>query len=417
MEFSDKIKEFLDKEFPNKNIYNMLLDELKSFKQDIENKREEYMMLEMAFKVLGNGAYGASASPFMYFYNVELAGDITGECRNLTKTMWNNLENFFHTTIWERKDLWEKFNFALDENKRQWYENQSISVYSDTDSVYTTYGTFFQCMTPEYQEKYKTSKAKLDWILNFNLNFLDGQNTKWCEEIYEPRFGKSVHAFELETVSYASIYLKKKKYLKGLVYSKGKYFDEPHISGTGIELIKSTTPKLCKEILEDLTKSLLLDFDDSDANLKEQYILFFNERLEEWRRKFFNAPLEEISQSVGIGDYKKFVIDDETNLVLGKGCPVSVHSIARYNYLANKNGEADKKAYSGKIKYYNIRLSRKKDDIGYFGYPAGELPSWAPPMDKQTQWYKTIIKPMNAFLEVMGIPTADAVGSAQLSLF
>ena len=28
------------------------------------------------------------------------------------------------------------------------------------NSVYTTYGTFFECMTPEYQEKYKTDRQK-----------------------------------------------------------------------------------------------------------------------------------------------------------------------------------------------------------------------------------------------------------------
>ena len=49
--------------------------------------------------------------------------------------MWHNLEEFFHETIWERKDLWEQFDFELDESKHDWYRTQPISVYSDTDSI------------------------------------------------------------------------------------------------------------------------------------------------------------------------------------------------------------------------------------------------------------------------------------------
>ena len=223
------------------------------------------------------------ASNKFYFYNLNLAGDITGECRELTKTMWKNLEEFFHETIWKRKDLWEQFDFALDESKHDWFRQQVVSCYSDTDSVYTTYETFFNCFTEEYQKKYDTVEKQIEWILKFNQEFLDKQNTKWCEEIYNPRHGKNVHEFELETVSQSQIILKKKKYLKGLRFNKGKFLDKPKMSGTGIEIIKSTTPKLCREILTDLTKSLMFDFDEKH---RDEYIMFFNDKLREYRKIF-----------------------------------------------------------------------------------------------------------------------------------
>ena len=417
MEFSQDIQELLKEHFPGQDIYNMSLEELKKMKEEVTILRQEYWLLEMACKALGNAAYGAAANCFFYFYNVALAGDITGECRNLTKTMWANLENFFHETLWERKDLWKQFNFELDESKHDWYRKQTISIYSDTDSVYTTYGTLFKAMTPESQERYKTDKDKIEFILKFNKEFLDKQNTKWCEEMYNPRHGHSIHEFELETISKSGIYLAKKKYLKGLVFSKGKYFDKPKVSGTGIEIIKSTTPKLCRTILSDLMKSLMFDFDNSTKEKREEYIMYFNDKLSEYRRQFYQAEYEDISQSVGSGDYKKYVIDDTNKLLLGKGCPVSVHSIARFNYLAHKNGDDSKKFYSGKIKYYNIRTGMNKDDHGYFGFPAGELPSWRPEMDKLTQWQKTVIDPINRFLEVMEIPLVNASNIIQLELF
>ena len=135
MKFSEDIENLLKERFPGVDIYSLSLEELKTLREQVEDLRHEYSLLELSMKTLGNAAYGASANPHMYFFNPSLAADITGECRELTKTMWKDLENFFHETIWERKDLWEKFDFALDESKHDWYREQPISVYSDTDSV------------------------------------------------------------------------------------------------------------------------------------------------------------------------------------------------------------------------------------------------------------------------------------------
>ena len=412
IEFSQDIKDIVKNNFNDVDLYSLNKEQLEKMKEEVEELREEYFLLEMGCKTLGNAAYGASANQFFYFFNVDLAGDITGECRNLTKTMWHNLEEWFHEGIWQRKDLWQKFDFALDESKHDWYRKQAISIYSDTDSVYTTFGTFFQAMTKEYQEKYNTDKKKLDWILKYSKEFQDKQNNQWCEEMYNPRHAHNIHEFELETVNAAQINLAKKKYVKGYIFVKGKYYDKPKVSGTGIELIKSTTPSLCRKILEDLMQSLLFEYNEAD---KEQYIMEFNDKLARYRKEFYNAPVEDISQSVGVGDYKKYVADDTDMLVFEKQCPVSVHAIARYNYLAHKNGQDNLKQYSGKIKYYNISFGKK--DHGYFGFPAGELPEWAPPMDKLTQWQKTVIDPINRFLTVMNIPLANASGTVQLNLF
>lgn len=415
--FSQDVIDLLKEHFtyldnPMENLRKMSHQELSSLRTEIEDLRHEYWLLEMAMKNCGNGLYGCCANRFFYFYNMNLAGDITGECRHLTKTMWHNLEEFFHETIWQRKDLWKNFDFELDESKHDWYRTTPVSVYSDTDSVYTTYGNLFRCMTSEYKLKYKNKKDKVDWILKFNKEFLDKQNTQWCIDIYEPRHGKNVHEFELETVSYSQICIKKKKYLKGYAFVKGKYYDQPKVSGTGIELVKSTTPKLCRSILTDLMNSLMFEYNEDH---KKEYILEFQTKLSSYRKKFYEAPIEDISQSIGIGDYYKYVIEDENRLVLGKQCPVSVQAIARFNQLAYQNNEKNKCQYSGKIKYYNISLNRK--DIGYFGFPAGELPDWAPKMNKQVQWQKTVIDPINRFLEVMDIPLVSASDAQQLLLF
>lgn len=134
MKFSDQIQTFINEEFNGVNFEELDLNALKQLRTDISQKREEYALLELACKLSGNAAYGASANPSFPFFNVNLAADITGECRALTKFMWQRLEDFFHVDIWERKDLCKQFDFELDESKKKWYSQQVVSCYSDTDS-------------------------------------------------------------------------------------------------------------------------------------------------------------------------------------------------------------------------------------------------------------------------------------------
>lgn len=136
IKWDQEVIDLFNEKFPNKDIYNMSLEDLKHLRDDVEALREEYSLIEQAYKVLSNAAYGASANAKgFYFYNLAVAGDITGECRALTKYFWTHLEKFFHEDIWKRKDLWKKFGFELDESKHDLCRSLPVSCYSDTDSV------------------------------------------------------------------------------------------------------------------------------------------------------------------------------------------------------------------------------------------------------------------------------------------
>lgn len=137
MNYSEDIVKLLQEKFnkTQEDLHNMSVEELKHFRVQVEDLRHEYSLLELAHKVLMNGLYGACANPYFFFFNASLAADITGECRVLTRTMWKNLEDWLHNGIWERKDLWKQFDFELDESKHDWYKTQTVSCYSDTDSI------------------------------------------------------------------------------------------------------------------------------------------------------------------------------------------------------------------------------------------------------------------------------------------
>ena len=279
------------------------------------------------------------------------------------------------------------------------------------NSVYTTYGEFFNCMTPEWHKRYPTREDKIKWIVKFNQEYMDEQNTEWIKEMYAARNAKSIHSFEMETAVNYQLNLAKKKYLKAIKWEKGHMYDHDKIKGTGIELARSTTPPKAKEILTKLLNHLIYDY---SKMTHDEFVYFFADKLNEYKKEFYAANVDDISQSIGVNGYKKFVIDDENALQFNKGATPGVKGCARYNYLAHKNGEDDKRIYSGKMKYYNIRINAKTTD--FFAYPFGECPKWAPRMDYGTQWDKTVIQPINRFLEVMKIPLAN-IGGIQIGLF
>ena len=99
--------------------------------------------------------------------------------------------------------------------------------------------------------------------------------------------------------------------MKALAYSKGKYFDDYKISGTGIELIKTTTPSLCRKIIKDITMSLMYDYDEDN---KVEYIQKLNAKLKQYKQEFWCADAEDISQSIGVGSYKTYVLNDEDEI-------------------------------------------------------------------------------------------------------
>lgn len=413
--FSEDIEKFLEKEFPElKDIdfESMSLDELKYWKEQFQFKTDEFEMLSLAFKTSANSGYGASGNEHFYWYRPELASAITGEAREATMIQWNTFPKFMKEDIWERKDLWEKFNFELDESKKPWMYTQPIQKQGDTDSAYSSWAPLFRCMTPESQARYDTDEKKLEFILDFYKRFLNDEQNRWVGDAINARHGDSVEEFELELVCKSLIGLAKKKYVKGVIFEKGHYMvDKPKLKSTGVEIVKSTTPALCRKFMKEIVDTLLYKYDE---NKKDEFIFSMNARLKEMYQEFRNAPIDDISNSVGVGDYKKYVVDDTLGLEFKKGTPFSVKAAARYNYMAYKNGRADLKLMSGKIKYYNIKVGKNEE---YFGFPAGECPSFAPPIDYQVQWEKNIIDPINRFLTAMNIPNISSTNVIQTGLF
>lgn len=285
------------------------------------------------------------------------------------------------------------------------------------NSLYISYDNLLQ--TIEGIENWD-DKKKAEFIATLNTGFLNDYNTEVMKEHYASRHCKSMEQlFELETINLSGIWLNvKKRYAQVLLWKDGKYFDldDLPMKVKGLEIIKSSYPKIARSSLKTLTRTLL----ENDGPM---LIHKLNQEMQRAVCAFNAAPLEEICPTSSVNNYDKYVINDEgpDSLILQKGTPFVVRAVALYNSYIKKYGYKDNLSYGGKHRWYVIKeLKKKKDSDNYFAFEPGMYPDWAEercPVDRKAMFERTILEPFNRILEPIGMPALRYDGSIQASLF
>lgn len=386
---------------------------------------------EQAMKLLGNSMYGGSSHVKFFWFNIHLAGDITGEARNIIHRMEHHLPEYF--LGWpQMTDIHTDLGIELIENPEKLLENVKVQeddpdashiksyvtiVYGDTDSLYTSYSTLLNTIKGIDQ---MTLEQKTKILIDLNTKYIDQHNEDYIREYYKTRFAKSVHKFELETLNLSGCWLDvKKRYAQILLWKDGKYYDTDNLplKIKGLEMIKTSVPKAARESLKKLVRYLLEDNDD------DYLIQRLNIRMQEEKTNFYNASIEDQCANVKVNGYTKYIVDDSGNgpLQFKPGTPFNVKALGTYNYLRNKYKLPGEPIYGGKLKLYQYYpILGNKKDIGYFAFTSMAYPKWAPqyaPIAKNLMFNQYIIDPFNRILTAIGLPELNPDGSIQISLF
>ena len=126
--------------------------DLNTFKRILGNEITYLGSYEQGMKLLGNSGYGGSSHVSFFWFNLDLANDITGEARNLIHKMEHHIPDFWRNNWTKLTDLHKKLGIELKSEKEleeilestpvQWndpdaYHNHSyvVPVYGDTDSA------------------------------------------------------------------------------------------------------------------------------------------------------------------------------------------------------------------------------------------------------------------------------------------
>ena len=433
-----------------------------------------------------NGSYGAFATQYFILFNQHVAGTITAQGRDLTKTMDAVNEKYWY----------EQWHLDYELHTRLGVKNvtpilkkngEEVSIYADTDSLFVSFepainhcewrnlylnnidsidkkfsileyrqetktdnqnclgifrkpdelkeflknntvdyliidGYFVKDRgfnSPELKELLKDIEIRWNWFNELDFihgidGFRFGGYFKNCLEEYAESFGvKNREDFELERVSESIMNFSKKKYIQNIVYEDGIPFDRlTYIFPKGVELVRSSTPLFAREKIIQIVKYLFEHPDD--FNIKDLLKLVKN-----LRKEFELADIDDISMQSSCSNYESKVLEDKDRLDFVSGAHFAVKSAAYYNYLLNQNKGLQSKyefIKSGtKIKYYTCKNKKLNDT---FAFIRGSYPiEFAPEVDYDEQFLKSILSPINSIIKPLGLPEITKRLSVVLDIF
>lgn len=226
----------------------------------------------------------------------------------------------------------------------------------------------------------------------------------FCTKIVEPLIDRSyikladyMNAYEQkmkmkrEVLADVGVFVAKKRYFLRVYNSEGVQYAEPKLKVTGLELVKSSTPQVCRKKLKD-SLNIILDGDQEQIN---QYV-------NQFKNEFETLDTNSIGKPSGINGLKKF--SDKVN-VHAKGTPMHVRGALWYNHLIDKyklpNNE--KITESDKIKVIFLRtpnpINQNVISIKDRLPPEFGLEKY---IDYDTQFEKVFIDALQIMLEPIG---------------
>ena len=460
------------------------IEVLKKKAAEIKKDADYYNALQLALKLVLNGSYGAFATSYFILYNNHVAGTITAQGRDLTKTMDKVNEDYWYNQWQDDFELHFKLG-VKDITKIS--KTEPVSIYADTDSLFVSFKpaidhciwkdlifnsdylnsindkfiiltndetktTNPNCLgiannLSEFGELIKSDyelilidgnyikdrglnkmidsgvfTSEIRWNWNSEQDFIQGVDHfryggyfKKCLEDYAASFGvENKEDFELERISESMINIAKKKYICHITYEDGIPFERlNYIYPKGVELVRSSTPAFARDKIVHIVKYL---FSHPDTfNIKDLLKL-----VKGLRKEFELADIDDICMQSSVSKYEIKVLDDsKLPLQFVSGAHFAVKSAAHHNYLLLKSKDYQQKyefiKSGNKIKYY---CCKDKSITDMFAYTRGSYPiEFAPAIDYDEQFAKSILSPINSIIEPLGMPEITKRLSVVMDIF
>ena len=305
---------------------------------------------QMASKILANAGYGACSNEGFRYYDLKIAEAITltGQAadQHVEKTLNKLMNRILKTT------------------------DADYITYGDTDSLYLNVDALV------------TDKDN-------PVEYLD----KLGDEVFQTAINKSVDTvYELcncyqktmsmkrEAIASKALWVAKKRYAMLVHNSEGVVYDPPKLKVMGLDLVRSSTPKL---IQDKLRVGLQLMFDSGEKAIQE-YTKKVDNEIRSW------SP-EDLAFPRGTNDIEKYTLQT-------KSVPIHIRAALLYNKHIDKK-KYDTIQSKDKIKFIYLKMPNPiKSNI--IGFPtAGNLPKELglhPYIDYDTMIEKSFLTPLRS---------------------
>lgn len=308
-------------------------------------------------------------NPHFLFFDTRNAEAITSTGQVAIKFIGNKLNEFMKRIIGEDVDT---------------------LLYMDTDSAYIEFSPVVEKYFPGKSESEitdlldKIAKEKIQPFIakayDELADYLNAFNMEWF--------------MKREAIASEVIFVQKKRYFMSLLDDEGVRMKEPKIKVTGLEAVRSSTPEICRNSLKGIMKTILRK--DEESLQKE---------VETFRKEFYKAHILDICFPRGVSDIEKWL---DSKGMPKKGTPIGARGAIVFNNYMKKIDPTFETIKSGdKVKFCYLKEPNvlRSNVIAFPNALPDQLSFVSKLVDKNLQFEKTFIHPIENMLEVMGWST------------
>jgi Kyanoviridae DNA polymerase len=373
------LPEIAEKIYDQRSVYKKKMIEAKREYEKTKTPESEklvsiYKNKQDAFKVILNSGYGAIANKYFRWFNFDFAEAITSSGQlsiRWIESRVNGLMNRVLNTL-----------------------GRDYVIASDTDSIYVDMSGIVDAMKSISGTSSEDVVSCVDAFCSEKVQPFIDESFRELADVMNAYEQKMV--MKREKICARAIWKAAKMYVLYVWDYEGVRYSEPEVEVTGIESVRSSTPKVAREYIKEALKIIM----SADEATLQKFIL-------EKRKDFNTLPFEQVAFPRGV----KFRYGETANRKAGvytlerAALPIQVRAALLYNRLVSQMG----------LKGCQLIASDEKMKFTYLRVPnpIGENVIGAPAMlphelgldqfiDHDMQFRKSFLEPIQSIVDTMG---------------
>ena len=319
---------------------------------------------QQAIKILMNSLYGATSNEHFRYFDVRIAESITLSGQLTIRWAENRINDYLNEVL---KTVNKDYVLAI-----------------DTDSLYVNMGPLVEKVNPKDPVSFldKVSKEKLQPLFEKAYDEL---------KVYMNAPEQKM-VMEREVIAERGVWTGKKHYALNVWNSEGVQYPEPKLKVQGIEVVRSSTPQVCRDLLKSTINEILT----ADEPTVQATIA----RL---REEFKKLPAEDIAFPRTANNVDKYTVN---GAIYKKGTPIHIRGSLLHNYHLDRLNLTKKyeSIYPGeKIKFVYVKQPNPlaENVIAFKGVLPDEF-NVRKYIDYDLQFDKAFVEPIKTILDSVG---------------
>ena len=350
--------------------------ELKARERELVAAVGQHDSMQKSLKEILAAAYGTMAARHFRFFDNRIARSITISGQLSVKSAEKAVNGYL---------------------KKNCDPDKDYIIAMDTDSIYVD--------LDDLVKKYEKDALGRKMSMEETIDFLDEASENAIGPIIDKAYADLAEAMNAysnsmamkrEVIATSAIWTGKKKYALNVNDDEGVRYAEPKIKVVGLEVVRTSTPKICRdEILKAL--KILLNEDDNDILIRH---------IAAYEKKFRKMTFVDIAFPRGINKLSEYRAAKGGN-IYEKGTPMHVKAALIYNKCVEQShpGQFRNIKEGDKIRFAHMKKPNPWGDSVLAIPDTGEYPEeWNLEefLDYREQFDKAFLKPLERLSDARG---------------